>query len=114
MDTLFVQYFAERESYETYFHGEKKGFMTFRVQGADKEEFYINHMFVAPDFRRQKVAWQMAERVFAIARNRGCKYVAGTIYRGVHGNSESMQAMLAFGFKIHSWDSERIVLTKGL
>lgn len=113
MDSLFSKYIAEREGLEIYLHDDK-GFMTFRMQGEDGSEFYIKDMYVSPEFRRQRISFEMADRVFAIAKNRGCKYVAGTLYRGASGNSESLKAMLAYGFEIHSWDADRVVLVKGL
>lgn len=110
---LFSKYLQEREGFETYVHM-GVGFMTFRVQGEGGAEFYIRDMYVLADYRRKRVAWEMADQVFEIAKKRGCKWVVGTVYPAASGGTESVGAMLAYGFKLHACDFEKIIFRKEL
>lgn len=86
------------------------GFMSF-VENEDN--LYIEDAFVKPDFRKQKVAWKMCDKVFEIAKEKGKKCVYTSIIpEGTRGATISMKACLAYGFEVFKATNNFIALKK--
>lgn len=73
--------------------------------------FFVNEVGVHADYRRQGIATRMTERLFDLARDRGCEGIwlateagndaARALYRGLCGRETE-------GFVIYDWDDAEI------
>ncbi len=108
---LFIEYKKEREGADVFVAPDHKGFIAYAIRG---EECCIDTIFVRKKFRRERVANDMADAVFALAKAKGCKFVSGFVSASplVKGSENSLQSMLFYGFKIHSLRGDLIWLTK--
>lgn len=113
-DALFQDYLKELRGEEIIWENDDSipvGFLTYVIDKTGNE-LYVRELFVVPEYRRTDVATRLALKAESEARIRGCKILAGTLIKGTRGMTESMGAMLSFGFKIHDWDQNKIVMTK--
>jgi len=105
--SLYSEYLAERGNktvYET-----DKGFI---VYSFTEDALYIEDCYVRPDFRRTKVASEFGDYAAGIAKFKGKSKLLGSIVPTSNGASESMQMLLAYGFKLDSSSNNFIVLKK--
>lgn len=105
--SLYADYIKEREGREIV--EDEFGFATYRIA---RQECYIVDIYVSPEHRRSGHAKKYADKITEIARERGCTYLLGTIVPSTNGSTESMKALLAYGFQIHSCKEDMIFLTK--
>lgn len=75
---------------------------------------YIEDIFVDSNFRRKGVASFYADEITKIARAQGCTHLMGSVQPGVPGATESMKALLAYGFYLDSVDSKLVYLLKNI
>lgn len=107
MASLFGQYILEREGKGILEN--EHGFLTYKIHG---EECYIEDIFIKKESRRSGAATEMAKEIESMARAEGCKFLTGTCVPSTRGATESMRAMLGYGFRIHSAMEDRIILIK--
>lgn len=109
--SLFAEYLKEREGIDTL--ELEEGFATYQIRG---ELCYVIDIFVQRAARRSRVGELLADTVSDIARAQGCKTLYGSIAPKFPGATESMKALIWYGFKIAELDDERglIMLTKEL
>jgi ribosomal protein S18 acetylase RimI-like enzyme len=107
MPSLYAKYLKEREDTETY--EIEEGFITYSITG---EECYIQTIYVMPDFRRLDIATRMADYVTKKAKLAGCTFLSGTVDPTTNGATESMRALLYYGFKLNSLKDGAIILVK--
>lgn len=94
--SLYAEYAKERlgrETFETEF-----AFATYCFPSAD--ECYIVDLYIRPEFRRTGVGTDFGHAIAEIARSRGCKYLSGSVVPSANGSTESVKALLSFGYKI--------------
>jgi ribosomal protein S18 acetylase RimI-like enzyme len=106
---MYADYIREREGKEVL--ETDKGFAVYSFEGP---YCYIQDIYVKPDFRRSRAAWEMGETISSLAKAKGCKYLSGTVYAGTNGATESLVGQLAYGFKLHSAENGKILLYKEL
>lgn len=106
---LVCEYFKEREKMECI--ADEKSFINYQIEG---ENCYSRDCFVLPEFRREKIATKLVDQVAEIASKAGCKLLWGSVSLKAENNSESMQAMLYYGFKLSHSSGEMIYLKKEL
>lgn len=107
--SLYGQYIQEREG-KKIIEGEH-GFCTYKIYG---EECYIEDIFIKKESRRSGIASEMTDLIASMAKEIGCKFLTGTCVPSTYGATESMKAMLQYGFKIHSCVNDKIILIKEL
>lgn len=104
---MWHDYVRERLGHEVY--QTDHGFVTYSIKG---EACEIIDIYVQPDKRREGIGWQMANEVTRKALEAGCKRLIGFVWFGTAGAEDSMQAQLAYGFKLNHSDGQRIILVK--
>lgn len=109
MMSHYGQYIEEREGLDILEN--EHGFFTYLIKG---EECYIKDIYIAKEFRRAGVATEFAEKITAIAKENGCKFLSGTCVPSTNGSTESLKAMFSYGFKVHSSSNDLIILIKEL
>lgn len=107
MESLFAQYIKEREGKEIV--ETDWGFATFKPM---QDWMYIEDIYIKPSERRSGKASFLADRVTEIAKNRGFSKLLGTVKPSATGSTESMKALLGYGFKLISAESDAIYFEK--
>ena len=111
MANLYARYIKERlgdEYIET-----DHGFATYRFLD-DGKTVYIVDIYVIPEFRNQRIASGIADRVVEIAKRRGAIELIGTVSPRANGATESMKALLGYGMALKSASSEVIVFGRAI
>lgn len=109
MSSLYGQYILEREG--KLIVEDADGFASFAIFN---EDCYLENIYVVPEKRRSGHASILADRVSEIAKNKGCKRLIGSVRPSANGSTESMKALLAYGFKLLSASQDAIFFEKGL
>lgn len=109
MASLYSCYIKEREGFDIVETGD--GFVSYQING---DECYVRDIYVVPEKRRERLAQILADNVTDIARKANCKFLSGTIYPSKTGSTESMKALIWYGFKIRASTNDCIVLVKEL
>lgn len=104
---LWASYFKEREGFETI--STDLAVATYKING---EECYIKDIFVHPDFRQSKEGTVLADKITAIAKERGCLFLTGSIVPSLNGSTVSMLGMIKYGFKLKEAHNDFIILVK--
>jgi ribosomal protein S18 acetylase RimI-like enzyme len=108
MASLYAQYLTERTNdaiIET-----DEGFVTYRF--LNDKQCYIVDIFVKPEHRRSRVASRLADEVTQAARENGCSELVSTVVPSANGSTNSLKAVLSYGFKLDSATNNVICLTK--
>jgi GNAT superfamily N-acetyltransferase len=105
----FGAYILEREG--KYIIEDERGFLTYTYL---PEYVYIEDVYVRPEYRKQGVASEWADRVCAEAKSKGYSKLLGTIKTKAKTSTESMATLIAYGLRIYSSDTEAIYLTKDI
>jgi ribosomal protein S18 acetylase RimI-like enzyme len=106
--SLFADYIKEREDKEII--ESDKGFATFKI--FDNGECYLQDIYVIPKYRETKIATEMADKVFAIAKERGCKLLVGSVCTEDKNATKNMKVFLAYGMQIYKNIGNMIFLNK--
>lgn len=104
---LYEKYLSERVNKKLLKF--KNAFATYVIEG---EECYIEDIYVLPEIRQKGVASALANEITKIAKEAGCTYLTGSIDPTTNGATESMKALLAYGFKLAGLHGKLIVLVK--
>jgi len=107
--SLWSAYVKERLGHEVVETG--WGFVSYKITGGVCEMFDI---YVVPEERRGRRAWTLVDEVAATARQQQCKALVGYVWPGLPGAESSLSAHLAYGFRLHSTESGKIVMMKDL
>lgn len=91
-----------------------KGFATYEFY-EESQACYIVDIYVHPDFRKEKVASNYADKIAEIAKERGCKFLYGTVAPGTNHSTESVKVLLGYGFELsHLTNDNLIWFRKGI
>ncbi len=107
MSSLFGQYIKERLDKEII--EDERGFATYLFID---DGVYVEDIFVNKDYRNQGVAKEMLDKISIIAKEKGYKKIIGSCIPSSKGSTESLQAALAYGFKLDSSRQNIIVYIK--
>lgn len=107
MVSMMAKYYEEREGFSTY--ETDKGFATFKIRG---DECYIKDIFIMPEHRRSGHAFEIGNEITKIAKENKCTALTGSVVPSLKGSTESMQALIKFGFKLNHCTNDFIVLVK--
>lgn len=108
MPSLYAQYIEEREG--KHILESEYGFATY--QFLDNGRCYIEDIYVVPDYRKSYAASNMANAITAIAKDKGCKTLIGSVVPSAKGSTASLKVLLAYGFKLESCQNNFIVMSK--
>ena len=107
--SLFGDYLRERTTIEII---EKDyGFITYSFAG---EECYIRDLYIDPNHRFAGMAASLADLVTVIAKQRGCKYLTGTVCPDAKNGNDSLKVLMAYGMKLHSSTNNLIIFKKDI
>ncbi len=91
----------------------EKGFATYRYIN-DGSSVYIVDIFVAPAFRRDGAASELANRIAAEAKGQGATEMLGSVRPSAHGSTASLDVLRAYGMSLHSAVQDGIIMRKDL
>ena len=108
--SLYGDYLKERTNdqiYET-----EKGFATYRF--IDDKTVYIIDIYVKPEDRKSGIASNISDYIVGLAKIRGCTKLLGTVVPSTKGCTNSLKALLAYGFELDSASQDIIILKKDI
>lgn len=108
--SLYAEYLKERTKDEII--EVEEGFATYRY--VDAVTVYIVDIYVIPKARQYGHATAMADIIAKIAKEKGCKYMLGTVQASANGCTVSLQALLGYGMSLHSVSGDAIIMRKEL
>jgi GNAT superfamily N-acetyltransferase len=108
--SLYSDYLRERTS--DFIHEDERGFATYRY--LNDKQVYIVDIYVRPDFRKNGVASEFANRIAAEAKAKGCIEMLGTVNPSTNGSTESLLVLVAYGMMLHSSTNNVIVMKKDI
>lgn len=105
---MYKKYFEEMgsEVIETPY-----GWANYIIKG---QECYIENIYVLPEHRKKKEASFIADEIYKIAQERGCKYLLGSTNTKAPSVERSIQVILGYGFKYLRSDENSIWYYKEL
>lgn len=109
MISHYGRYVYEREGKSI--HETDKGFVTY-VFWPKFNSVYMEDIYVAPEFRRSKVTFELVSAVESVARLKGYKTLVGSVKPTANGATTSLKGMLAHGFEVDSCDGNLIWFKK--
>jgi len=104
---MWINYAKERFGYESL--EEEWGFLLFTVA---PPLLAVQELYVKPEFRKNKNALDLLNRVSKIGKERGCTHLWTQVWMNDKGRSRTMTAGLAYGFQMIEASNGRIIMTK--
>lgn len=92
--SLYPSYLKEREGLEVV--ETEVGFVTYKLRGKD---CYIQDIYVLPEFRKDGIASQMADRVAEISKESGVRILTGSVDARANGAEVSDRVLVAYGMR---------------
>jgi len=105
--SLYAEYIAEREGKGIVENDH--GFVSYKIKG---DECYLADIYISPEFRKEGIGAAFADEITKKAKEKGCKFLTGTVTPSLAGASTSLLAQLKYGFKLHSSHEDFIILKK--
>jgi hypothetical protein len=100
------------KGHSCYIDPEARGWASYIING---EECYIDHCFLSPEARHGKLSMSMiCSEIEKIAKDKGCKFMTGTIQIGTGIPERSIRMMMTDGYRIHSANNNIITMIKYL
>jgi ribosomal protein S18 acetylase RimI-like enzyme len=90
-----------------------QGYATYKIF-PDASECYIIDIYVLPQYRRTKVASELANEVARKAKLKGCKFLTGTVIPTNNKSTESMKTLLGYGFSLMKSEVNKVWFVKEL
>lgn len=88
-----------------------EGFATYRFLN-EKKTVYIIDIYVAPLFRKTKVASEMADEIVETAKKEGATEAIGTVVPSAKCSTDSLKVLLGYGMSLQSAANDLIVFKK--
>lgn len=85
------------------------GFATYHL---NKDECYIEDLYVIPSKRKSGAASDMADSIAAIARDCGIKVLTCSVNLTARGKEAAMKTILAYGFSPVATSGENVYFSK--
>lgn len=90
-----------------------EGFATYRfVDDKGTPCVYIVDIYTHPDFRKTRVASDMADQIVGRAKIRGCKRLLGTVSPTAKNATDSLRVLLGYGMSLYSCSNDLIIFRK--
>ncbi len=87
------------------------GFATYRYVEAGKT-VYIVDLYTVPTSRKEGCATLLGNAVAAIAKEKGCSSMIGTVVPSAKGSTTSLKVLIAYGMRLESSGIDFIVMRK--
>lgn len=107
--SLLAQYIQEGKGKSTL--ESDKGFAIYSFVN---DGCYIEEIFILKEYRKTGEASRLTDQIVEIARQKGCKKLLGSIIPSTSVATNSIRAMIAYGFKVTGSISNFIYLEKDL
>lgn len=78
----------------------------------DETTVYIEDIYVVPEARNTDVASIIADSIVAIAKEKGCTKLLGSVVPSNKGSTASMKVLLAYGMRLKSCNNDFIIFEK--
>jgi len=108
--SLYSQYITERTDrlvLET-----DKGFAVYAY--LPDNTVYIEDIYISPEYRKQGLASEFANKIANIAKTKGCTRMIGSVVPSAKASTESLKVLLAYGMKLASSTNNFITLSKDI
>lgn len=102
--SLYADYIKERENKECI--DNEYGFITYKISGADS---YIVDFYVRPEYRRTGKGTELANLAAEAAKASRCTRLLGSVIPDTNNSTESMKALMWYGFKL-LWARENFIM----
>lgn len=109
--SLYADYLKER-TYDEIVEFDY-GFATYRYIDEGKS-VYIVDIYVTPEAREKGYAAKMADQIAAIAKERGCTSMVGTVAPSAKGSSISLEVLMSYGMRLQSAANDCIIMRKDI
>jgi GNAT superfamily N-acetyltransferase len=107
--SLFAQYIYERQNKSIV--EDENGFASYYFIG---ETCYIEDIYVIRGMRNKGIAAKMADKIAADAKAKNAKLLMGSVNINTNNPTDSIKALLAYGFELQSANQNMIFLVKKL
>jgi ribosomal protein S18 acetylase RimI-like enzyme len=107
MKSMYAKYVEEREP-NTFLIETPEGWIKYLAS----DVFYIQDIYVLPEFRRNGIATTLGEMAISVAREKGYKEVYISVVPKANGTTASLKAILKANFNLHSASSDLIIFVK--
>lgn len=89
----------------------EEGFASYRYID-NGSSVYIVDLYVRPDFRKTKIASQMADEIVRIAKEKGCKTLVGTVSSSAKNATDSIKVLLGYGMSFFACNQDGLIFKK--
>jgi GNAT superfamily N-acetyltransferase len=110
--SLYANYLIERTN--KLILEDDRGFITYYYLSNEIAGLMIEDIYVLPEFRKNHVASDLANKLVAEAKDLGYTKCWGQVCPAAKNSTESMKVMLAWGLKLHSLSNTVIFLCKDI
>ncbi len=107
MPSNFASYKKEREGVETV--EDQHGFATYKFV---EDGVYIEDLYVVPEKRESKLASKYADKVVAIAREKGYTKLFGSVCYSDPNATTNLHVLLGYGFNLLHGNKDMIYFVK--
>ena len=108
---MYADYIKERLGDEIVIRDE--GFATYRHTDFNGiASTYIIDIYVRPDFRKTKIASEMADEITKVACQMGSKQLIGSVVPSAKGSTDSARVLLSYGMSLHSCTNDFMLFKK--
>lgn len=90
-------------------HETEKGFIIYSFM---EDGCYLEDVYIAKDFRDQKIAKQFYDEISIIAKEKGCKRLFTSVLTTVNNSTRNLQILLSYGMKLKTVTNNFIFLEK--
>jgi GNAT superfamily N-acetyltransferase len=108
---MYADYIRERTLKSVY--EDEHGFCIYTYIMND-ECVLLEEFFIRSDIRKMGLGKEMADKIINAAKKRGCRYAMCTVDPTASNASESLKAIIAYGFEPWGVDNNLYVLMKNL
>lgn len=105
--SLYAQYISEREGKHILEHAQ--GFATYMFM---EKGCYIEDIFVQKEYRKTGVAAHLADQIVEIAKEKGYTKLFGSVVPSANNSTESLEVLLAYGFRLDNTSNNFILMVK--
>jgi ribosomal protein S18 acetylase RimI-like enzyme len=95
--SMYAQYIKERENKDCIEN--EYGFATFKISG---EICYLEDIYIDPAYRQRHEASLLANQVVERAKEKGCKFLVGTVNPATNNATISLKVLLGYDMKLDS------------
>lgn len=104
MNSHYSMYLKERENFDIV--EDEFGFASYQIEGTN---CYVRDVFVVSNLRQCGHATKYVDKIMRIAASNGCKYLSTSVCPTGAGSTDSLKAVLGYGFRLFSAQDNFII-----